>query len=495
MRISGQLLYIPLLLISANMCFSQEWVARYNGVSNYHDYANAIVVDNVGNVYVTGHSAGFPTYNNDYATVKYDSSGAEQWVVRYDDSRYDYAKAIVLDNMGNVYVSGNCTLANYVTIKYDSMGVQQWVAVYDGPAAGGDVVYAMAIDNSGNIYVTGESEGIDPYGDYATVKYNSMGVEQWVGRYNGPGNGGDMPFGIAVDDAGNVIVTGYSRGLDGACDYATVKYDSSGYEQWAARYSGPMNSDAGAVDVAVDSAGNVYITGSDGAYATIKYDAQGVEQWVARYLGPDTQAAARAIALDASCNVYVTGYSFASTTWSDYTTVKYNSSGAEQWVVRYDGPNSLSDYAHALAIDNLSNICVTGYSEGDYATVKYDSAGIHQWTARYDGPSSGPDAAYAIAVDVLGNIYVTGNSRGSGTGRDYATIKYSPTGVEETRTSQVNSSHLTATIFRGPLYLPEGKECKVFDITGQVVEPNNMQPGIYFIEVDGVVTQKVVKIR
>ena len=52
-----------------------------------------------------------------------------------------------------------------------------------------------------------------------------------------------------------------------------------------------------------------------------------------------------------------------------------------------------------------------------------------------------------------------------------------------------------ATIFRGPLQLPKDKKCKVFDITGRVVEPEKIQPGIYFIEVDGVVTQKVVKVR
>jgi len=54
---------------------------------------------------------------------------------------------------------------------------------------------------------------------------------------------------------------------------------------------------------------------------------------------------------------------------------------------------------------------------------------------------------------------------------------------------------LGATIFRGPLQLPEGRKCKVFDITGRVVEPNRIQAGIYFIEIDGVVTQKVVKVR
>jgi hypothetical protein len=54
---------------------------------------------------------------------------------------------------------------------------------------------------------------------------------------------------------------------------------------------------------------------------------------------------------------------------------------------------------------------------------------------------------------------------------------------------------LTQTIFSGPLRLPEGKKCKVIDIAGRVVEPTKIQAGIYFIEVDGVVTQKVVKVR
>jgi hypothetical protein len=52
-----------------------------------------------------------------------------------------------------------------------------------------------------------------------------------------------------------------------------------------------------------------------------------------------------------------------------------------------------------------------------------------------------------------------------------------------------------ATIFRSHLQLPEGKKCRVYDIIGRVVKPDMIQPGVYFIEVDGVVTQKVVKIR
>jgi parallel beta-helix repeat protein len=55
--------------------------------------------------------------------------------------------------------------------------------------------------------------------------------------------------------------------------------------------------------------------------------------------------------------------------------------------------------------------------------------------------------------------------------------------------------YMGPTVFYGPLQLPTGKKCKVFDITGRIVEPDKIQPGIYFIEVDGVVTQKVVKVR
>ena len=69
------------------------------------------------------------------------------------------------------------------------------------------------------------------------------------------------------------------------------------------------------------------------------------------------------------------------------------------------------------------------------------------------------------------------------------------TGIEENKTSIIESNDAGATIFSDPLLLPEGKKCKVFDITGRVVAPTNITRGIYFIEIDGVVTQKVVKVR
>ncbi|MGB3342084.1 MAG: hypothetical protein WBB37_11450, partial [bacterium] len=67
-------------------------------------------------------------------------------------------------------------------------------------------------------------------------------------------------------------------------------------------------------------------------------------------------------------------------------------------------------------------------------------------------------------------------------------------GIEEQCVNNRNKN-CSSTIFYGPLLLPEGKNCRVFDITGRTVVPEKMKPGIYFIEVDGVITQKVIKIR
>jgi uncharacterized delta-60 repeat protein len=413
----------------------EAWVDRYDGPDNYIDEAAAVAVDGSGNVYVTGFS--FDTNTDyDYTTIKYNSAGQRQWIARYDGtgSYIDKATAIAVDGSGNVYVTGASTSGNgsldYATIKYNSAGQQQWVASYDGPASGDDVPTGIVVDGSNNVYVTGESEG-----DYTTIKYNSAGQRQWVVRYNGTANYDDQVAAIAIDATGNVYVTGTSYGSESSYDYATIKYNASGQQQWVARYDGPASSDDQARAIAIDGAGNAYVTGySYGSvgydYATIKYNSAGQQQWVRRYDGPaHSDDVANAIAVDGSGSVYVTGGSYSSESSLDYATIKYDTSGQQQWVRRYDGPANYDDEATAIAVDGSGNVYLTGKSfdwntDYDYATIKYDASGQQQWVVRYDGTANSIDEVAGFAIDAIGSVYVTGRSYGSGSDYDYATIKY-----------------------------------------------------------------------
>lgn len=266
---------------------------------------------------------------------------------------------------------------------------EEWITRYNGTGCSpNDTAVAGAVDNLGNMYVTGKSPGPGSGIDYATVKYSPDGSELWIRRYNGPGNLDDAPVAIGIDASNNVYVFGISHG--GAPteeDYLLLKYDPSGNLMWERRYDGP----------------------GDESYS------------------PDDSPIAMVV--DAAGNVLVTGYSTGAGSEYDYATLKYDSYGNLLWTARYNGPWGVTDYAAALTVDGSSNVCVTGKTPGggsgyDIATVKYDPNGNLLWAKQYNGPKSLTDEPKLIDVDGLGNIYVTGTSADTG----YVRLKYNSAG-------------------------------------------------------------------
>ena len=410
------MLLLALLLVST-LAFSQvteQWVKRYDGGGNMNDFVSKLTLDASGNVYIAGRPS----------IIKYDTAGNQLW------KKNVMVTDLAVDTSGNVYV----ITVGYITKKYDAAGNELWVRQYNGPRAdiGEDHASALAVDASGNVYVTGWSYNSENNLDYVTIRYDTAGNQLWVKRYNGPGNYEDIALSLALDASGNVYVTGWS---------GTVKYDASGNELW-------VKSDFASL-VAVDASGNVYVTGGsadsngNNDYATVKYDSSGNELWIKRYNGPgNSYDEPTSLAVDADGNVYVTGRSTGSGTFSDYATIKYDTHGNELWLKRYNGPGNYEDFANSLAVDSSGNVYVTGGSYSgsatwnDYATIKYDAFGNELWIKRYNGNDSENrvDIARSLALDALGNVYVTGSSDGSGTGIDYLTIKYSQTQTVSTFT-------------------------------------------------------------
>lgn len=500
--ISGQ---FDIILIKYNSSGVQQWVRQYNGPGNFDDISSGIAFDNSGYIYVGGYSYGSGT-GYDYLILKYNLSGDQKWVQRWNapSNSDDYLKKISLSSDGKIIITGfsyNPASSNdFVTQKYDTSGVLLWTQTYNGPNSLDDQAANIKIDNSDNIYVTGKSRGTGTGSDYATVKYNSAGVQQWAQRYNGPYSNEDIPVSVDADISGNVYVTGYTYGTPYYQDYLTIKYNSSGVQQWAKNYNGDQNYFDRAADVKADNSGNVIVTGkciksSDGTSdaVTVKYNSSGDVVWAKLYNGSGNldddpvqleldnnsifvlstsssyffnlfcgtsdylllkfnsaggiefetrydgsgagNDAGVSLALDNNGNTFVTGYSFDNVSGYDYATVKYNSVGAPLWVSRYDGFSG-NDKPASLCTDNDGNIYVTGYSTGsgsgaDIATVKYNSSGAQQWASRYNGTGNGDDFGVKVSVDNSGNVYVAGYGSGAGTGNDYIALKYNSSGIQQ----------------------------------------------------------------
>ena len=308
--------YRDVFISKLNNSLSNLLSSTYLGGSIDEYYCNSIVLDSTGNVYVTGHtsSSDFPTTPGAYDTT---------------------------NNFGAAFIS---KLNNSLTTLLASTFLE------GGPTSG----HSIALDSSGNVYVTGltlgESFPTTP-GAYDTTnngdfdvfisKLNNSLISLLASTYLG-GSSRDISYSIALDSSGNVYVTGYTR----SSDFPTT---------------------SGAHDTTFNGGWN------DVFISKLNYSLSSLIS--STYLGGSSDDCSYTIALDASGNVYVAGYTFS----SDFPTT----SGA------YD--TSHNGYCDAF-ISKFNNSLSTSLS------------------STYLGGSS-DDCSYTIILDSSGNVYVTGWTR------------------------------------------------------------------------------------
>ena len=494
-----------------------EWVKHFSlNRATSRDVARDVAIDAHGSVYVTGKSEG-PEAGFNYLTIKYNTHGQEIWRAQYDGPAHqdDDPAAIAVDPAGNVYVTGqsmgieNDTLVSYdyATVKYNPAGQQQWAARYSFIPGLPDQAVAIAVDSGGSVYVTGES--VDSLhnilSDIATIKYNPNGIEQWVRRYHEPSMSVCTPARLALDDTGNIFVAGSSAWGDGEVvrsQIVTLKYNPDGVLEWTDRIP-PDSSFVEAVDIGISHSGSIYIAGHSMIYDTwysyhgdslliAKYGSDGGREWL-RSFSDSLGVRPRALSVDPAGNVFVAGIKIGYNWWEQGTaalivkysqagdvlwtntyvepdhsilsveglgvddegnialavsadwnyrvpevlsrslvTMKYDASGALHWVQRLDGGISWSAGASALVVDGAGSVVVAGGTGPtkavDFVTLKYQPTGSLEWDARATGEGTSFESLSAMTVDAAGNLYVTGSSLGAQTSCDYVTAEFDPDG-------------------------------------------------------------------
>ncbi|MBP1683250.1 MAG: repeat protein [Ignavibacteriaceae bacterium] len=333
-----------------------------------------------------------------------------------------------------------------VTINAQS---PEWISFFQGPGNVPETIEKVTFDNSGNIYLSGYGYLTSGGGgtDFFTVKCNSNGAEEWSKVYNGPQNDTDRPYGIFVDDNGNVYVTGTSRWNSSAYKIVTLKYSQAGDLLWICAFDSLGQSDGEPKDIWVDNNGNIYVTGwisqtNNGYYdvVTIKMNEDGnILDW--SYFGQVNNVSdyGYKIISDNNENVLTGGSSYRNVSLGiEVVIIKYNNNLDTSWVVHINGSdNSFNEFIVDIALDDTGNVyslCRLQNSPGstDFAVLKINPNGDVIWRVEYD-EAGGQDIPEAMVMDNEGNIYVTGRVRRSGGGgyNDFAVIKYNNSGIEQ----------------------------------------------------------------
>ncbi len=411
--------------------------------------------------------------------VNWGGAYSEQGVASYGGATDDASNAYVtgfftgtvdFDPDPEVKVEYTATNKYAYVSKFNTTGDFEWARTW-GPGSTG---YDIAVDASGNVYVTGNYSGTpdfdpgpgvdehspdpDSYFGCFLSKFDADGNYQWVRTWGGTNDlimgVGDGYYSVAVDDGGYVYVSGHYRNTvdfdpgpgedlhtsNGLMDIFLTKFSIDGDFQWARTWGGQygyagvyISTMENGFGLAVDSHGDVYVTGNFGktvdfdpdpvdveehiATATYnaflsKFDGSGDFKWVQTW-----GYSAVSVATDANDMIYVAGREEGGSGIR-----KYNSTGNLDWSMYW----SALAYIWCMDVDDAGYPVVTGYfettvdfdpdpdhtwpgvpvSSWDIYASRFDPSGDLQWARTWGG--YGQEQGTAVAVDQSGISYIIG---------------------------------------------------------------------------------------
>ncbi len=396
---------------------THAWSKGFGGTNT--DWPADVAVDGSGNIFLTGRfqnsiNFGGATLSgkgkHDVFVASFTPAGKHRWSRSFGTADTDYGWSVATDSSGNVYLSGQFLgTTNFgggaVTSKwsdcfvasFDSNGKYRWAKHFGGSQH--DSGYAVAVDGANNIYLTGYYTSLAGFGaanlpnaknqSPYVASFDSTGKHRWSKGFPAAIHG--VGVDLAADNAGRIYVTGrYSGSVNlggslhsskGATDIFVTSFDSTGKHRWSKGFGSASTDYAEGVDV--DSAGNVYLTGS----------AQGALNFGG---GP--------LANKGSWDIYL---------------ASFDSTGKHRWSKGIGGVSA--DMGYGVAVDKAGNLHLTGsfmsaldlgggplVSKGssDLYVASYTSLGKHRWSRRLGGPKG--ETGKGVAVDASGGIYVTG---------------------------------------------------------------------------------------
>jgi len=340
------------------------------------------------------------------------------------------ARAMLVDAAGNIYVAGNTDSHTFPTTagvvsSYDAGGTfvskidpTGKALIFSTYVPGIYQLVGFALDASGNIYATGPTSGLSiPSGttpfqgaqrSIGIVKLNSNATAVLNATYLGGsggvnGSGNDMVNGIAVDSAGSVYVTGFTK----SNDFPT------------------LNALQGSLGT---SGSNGFVTKLDSSLSTLLYST---------YLGGSSTGSGVSIAVDSSLNAYVAGSvsnGFPTTTGAVKATcssddcaflTKLNPSASGSASLLYSTYLAENSNANVVTVDGNQNSYIGGTVTGGTATLGTCSGGINGYLVEINAAGAMPFTAClgyfqqgnargvaALSLDASGTLYVAGSDDG-----------------------------------------------------------------------------------